>query len=79
MRSNRINRLLLFPDEQHPYTKNLAKYYEDPDLQQLTAKQWESMSAEEMLLDHDRRQRERLQTLLEQHLGRGSGGERSSI
>jgi hypothetical protein len=64
LRAQRIRRLLVFPDERHPYEQNLIKYYEDPDLARLTPMEWQRMSAEDMLAQHDALQRARAAALL---------------
>jgi hypothetical protein len=65
LRQRRLTRLHIFPDEQHPFVKNIARFYEDPDLENITPAQWASMSAEDMIQQHEERQRARLAALFE--------------
>ena len=67
LRPNRINRLLIFPDDQHPYAQNIAKFYEDPDLMEMTAKQWAKLSGEELHRMHEETQLARIRQLMSEH------------
>lgn len=59
-----MNRLLIFPDEEHPYRENIARFYEQPEFQEITAREWANLSASELLEQHHQRQQAKLKELL---------------
>ncbi|KAI3648847.1 hypothetical protein MP228_006701 [Amoeboaphelidium protococcarum] len=48
LRQKRINRLLIFPDDKHPYAQNIAKFYEHPEMLKVNRRQWAEMSTEDL-------------------------------
>eukprot|EP00158_Paraphelidium_tribonemae_P006371 Partr_v1_DN27793_c1_g1_i1_m67500 putative ribosomal protein len=70
LRPLRLNRLHIFADDQHPYAMNLARYYEDPDLQKISSRYLYSKSAEELLQEHDQLQMKRIEQLMAEFTAR---------
>lgn len=64
LRKQRINRLLIFPDEHHPYSDNLAKFYEHPELLKISPRDWAKMSAEELKEYHQQLMQRKLNQFL---------------
>jgi ribosomal protein L13 len=44
-----LTRLYVFPDDNHPFRENIAKRYEDLELDQLNAQAWSQMTTEDIL------------------------------
>ena len=64
LRRDRMQRLLIFPDEEHPYANNITRFHEMPELQQISAAEWARLSPDALLERHEAEQRARLQALL---------------
>jgi hypothetical protein len=63
-RDRRLQRLHIFADAEHPFENNIARFYEDPDLENVTPQQWATMTPQEMVNQHESRQRQRIEELM---------------
>lgn len=64
LRRERLDRLLIFPEEDHPFKENIARFYEYPELEKINPRQWTKMTGEELRNYHDHLIKLKLKDLL---------------
>ncbi|KAI3662066.1 hypothetical protein MP638_005514 [Amoeboaphelidium occidentale] len=60
LRTRRVGRLLIFPDDKHPYAANITKFHEDPDLETISRRLWQNMTPEEFIKANEELQQKKL-------------------
>jgi hypothetical protein len=60
LRTRRVGRLLIFPDDKHPYAANITKFHEDPDLETISRRLWQNMTPEEFIKFNEGLQQKKL-------------------